>query len=601
MDKTLFVSNLDHTVTKPSLTMLFQPYGSIELCNLYADRDGRCRGFAYITFENQSSFKMAMNSTIYYKGRLLRLEPYIDNNQGLQMKDEELSRLRVCVLGVPKDLSNQDFQQIFTNIFGEIEHAYIKQNADKKKNLGFVTFKNDIQNQEALRMRKIKISKSETLSLKKFTARKTHKMGYHEIFQKNRQSKFDNISNYVSENYTTHINVVNQGNYHYESLTQQYSSEQHSKNQRDQRDQIQLLEQVNPLNYSSQQGISPTHSNQMQDFRDKKIEWHKRNLRNQQSPQDFNNFEPQQRKQQNSYHFQKQHPQQPESRIHLRNRNICDIPNDKMDSSQQFGEIDYNNDYFNHYHNGLPATAKNRLKYQNSNNQSTTDSIGTRRLQSSNFVSRNTDNDSPPEQIDQSQYTNKSNSGNARNRHHLLFKMKGGAKNTQSLMGNAAISQTFTEHSPNKGMQSTQSTQRQNYHPQKSLFEEDSSNTPPNHSENLQNRQFRLSQNNTKMNFKKLKNSSLKAQSRSKFLMSLNPDCQPILSINRKITRISQKYMNHNRVNLKYSKVTNAYNELNLKRNKSMIDNLSQRTQNNSAKPKYENTHSYLFIKPTTE
>jgi polyadenylate-binding protein len=184
MEKTLFVSNLDATVTKSSLKALFHSYGNIKLCNLYSDRNGNCRGFAYITFEFNHGFRRALNSTVYDKGRLLRLEPYIGSDQGLQMKDEELSRLRVCVLGVPKEMVNEDFEQIFSSIFGEIQNAYIKQNAEKKKNLGFVTFMTEEQTKNALRMRIIKISRSETLSLKSFTARKTHKIGYTEIFQR---------------------------------------------------------------------------------------------------------------------------------------------------------------------------------------------------------------------------------------------------------------------------------------------------------------------------------------------------------------------------------------------------------------------------------
>ena len=210
MDKTIFVSNLDSTVTKHSLIALFSEYGEIEMCNLHTNKNGTCKGFAYITFQEATSFHRALNSTIYDKGKLLRIEQYIDNNFDLRQKDEELSKLRICVLGVPKQMDSQQFEQIFVSIFGDIENAYIKENLEKKKNLGFVTFRTEQQNISAIKMRKIKLSKSETLSLKKFTARKTHKIGYHEIFQKNKQRKrigknMSSLTRYSTQNWQSKI------------------------------------------------------------------------------------------------------------------------------------------------------------------------------------------------------------------------------------------------------------------------------------------------------------------------------------------------------------------------------------------------------------
>lgn len=75
------------------------------------------------------------------------------------------------MLGIPKTLAESDFFTLFENLFGNVSHAYIKQNNKKAKYLGFVTFKDEATANLCIKTRIVRLSKSETLSIKKFTAK----------------------------------------------------------------------------------------------------------------------------------------------------------------------------------------------------------------------------------------------------------------------------------------------------------------------------------------------------------------------------------------------------------------------------------------------
>lgn len=57
----VYVGNLPYSVTQEDLTDLFSPYGPITEIKLIKDRDtGRSKGFAFVSFENQTSAQSAL-------------------------------------------------------------------------------------------------------------------------------------------------------------------------------------------------------------------------------------------------------------------------------------------------------------------------------------------------------------------------------------------------------------------------------------------------------------------------------------------------------------------------------------------------------------
>ena len=76
MQNKLFIGNLSFDTTEQDLKEMFGSYGEITEIKVPTDRDtGRARGFAFLTFEKQSSAEKALelNSTTL-NGRSIRVD-----------------------------------------------------------------------------------------------------------------------------------------------------------------------------------------------------------------------------------------------------------------------------------------------------------------------------------------------------------------------------------------------------------------------------------------------------------------------------------------------------------------------------------------------
>jgi hypothetical protein len=81
-----------------------------------------------------------------------------------------------------------------------VSHAYIKQNKNKAKYLGFVTFSNEKTAEKCLKARIVRISHSETLTIKKFTAKSKGGISYPFFQNKSPQdSQINNIDTALKE------------------------------------------------------------------------------------------------------------------------------------------------------------------------------------------------------------------------------------------------------------------------------------------------------------------------------------------------------------------------------------------------------------------
>lgn len=86
-------------------------------------------------------------------GRVAKLEPFIQNTKVRTMKELDVNKRKICVLGIPLHLSDQDIIKIF-NGYGPVEAAYIRRSGGgTKNNHGFVTFKH---HRVAKQMRELK-------------------------------------------------------------------------------------------------------------------------------------------------------------------------------------------------------------------------------------------------------------------------------------------------------------------------------------------------------------------------------------------------------------------------------------------------------------
>lgn len=134
------------------------------------DKD-RCRGFGLITFQYLPDKTRALQTSFVSMGKTIKTQEYISDDEKLTAIDSVQGSLKICVLGIPKQMTDNEFIKIIQKNCGSTQQAYIKKDDSKQKDVGFVTFHSASQVQEAITKRLIKLSKSETLILKPFTLR----------------------------------------------------------------------------------------------------------------------------------------------------------------------------------------------------------------------------------------------------------------------------------------------------------------------------------------------------------------------------------------------------------------------------------------------
>jgi RNA recognition motif-containing protein len=86
-NKLIFISNIDPSVNRNEFIQSFSEYGKMDSCSLFFNEDGKCRGFAIISFPSKETYLEVLKSKIFLKSKLLSIEPYLSNKTDLTAKD----------------------------------------------------------------------------------------------------------------------------------------------------------------------------------------------------------------------------------------------------------------------------------------------------------------------------------------------------------------------------------------------------------------------------------------------------------------------------------------------------------------------------------
>ena len=191
----IFISNLTETTRVEDVIELFSQFAEILHCELPMLRLDQCRGFCklyikpkYRSVDMKQITRRDRESNIFESiraefirrlrkmklklhGRLLSLEEYVFSQDSLLEKELEKALKRVCVLGIPKKMSEEYIEGLLRR-FGEIDHFYIRQNKRNRKNFGFATFILQSSAELAVRFRKVEAPEFSTvLTIKKFKSK----------------------------------------------------------------------------------------------------------------------------------------------------------------------------------------------------------------------------------------------------------------------------------------------------------------------------------------------------------------------------------------------------------------------------------------------
>lgn len=141
MSKKLFITSLPSNTTKDSLHGLFSQFGPIKSLNLIKDvRTNKCKGFAFLVFENSPSAKNAISASLRLNGRRLTVQHQSEGKK-LQKEKKELKRRRLYIGNLPRGTTDEVLNDTFSK-YGLLESAFVIKNPDtgKPNNYGYVTF-----------------------------------------------------------------------------------------------------------------------------------------------------------------------------------------------------------------------------------------------------------------------------------------------------------------------------------------------------------------------------------------------------------------------------------------------------------------------------
>ena len=183
-----FVSNLPDTLTPKQIEALTQTISSfcrVEDLKLATYTNGKCRGFARAkfrplpgqTFSTKDEFVDYLNSfNLMVKSKRVKFEKFVYSKKKLSREEESQAHLRVCVLDIPKEMTDLDLEAQM-KVFGGIKKCYIKRKRDKHYNHGFVTFNRIQASQRALEAGRVDFGLPSgefvTLLIRTFTSKKT--------------------------------------------------------------------------------------------------------------------------------------------------------------------------------------------------------------------------------------------------------------------------------------------------------------------------------------------------------------------------------------------------------------------------------------------
>lgn len=202
--KSIYLSNLNENTKEEDIIAHFSKFGEIESCSVFKFKDGRCKGFGKITLKDPNIYEEIMNSRSAHivLSRRLNLEPFIDNGKEIAKKNFEKEERKICVLGIPKSMTEIFFKLIFEKNYGQIEKAYLRtSNINKVTNFGFIIFKEKKSAFKAIEDESIFVKElGVILFMKKFRSNREVRKSQEAMKMNNNNNNYSNINdNYYGD------------------------------------------------------------------------------------------------------------------------------------------------------------------------------------------------------------------------------------------------------------------------------------------------------------------------------------------------------------------------------------------------------------------
>lgn len=129
----LYVCRLTKECTEEDLYNLFSAYGRICEIRLMVDREGYCRGFAFVRFENATTVCTIIDKC---NGRNMY---NVDGSNRFPIRVSHSLGAKLLVTGIPLDNSEELLEQIFKECLRGVTNVIVPENArDESLNRGYI-------------------------------------------------------------------------------------------------------------------------------------------------------------------------------------------------------------------------------------------------------------------------------------------------------------------------------------------------------------------------------------------------------------------------------------------------------------------------------
>ena len=199
----LFIRNLKFKTKKYDLEEYFSSFGDIEEVELPVTKvTGRSKGFAFVTFQDESAAKRALNHPHTFEGRELTLAYATDNPPPAQCRTNV-----ICVKNVTPEIDREQIMEHFSN-FGAVlaVDLPVDPTTNKRHPYCFVHFTYEEEAEEAVKNR-IQALGNCSVEIRKSLARMSPTFTDKIVVYPPEDSTVNSIRNYF-ENFGTVLSVV---------------------------------------------------------------------------------------------------------------------------------------------------------------------------------------------------------------------------------------------------------------------------------------------------------------------------------------------------------------------------------------------------------
>jgi len=133
----IFIGGVPRTVADDEYKEYFGSFGKLVDCILMRDADGVCRGFGFVTYQDQSAYDAVFQAELQLRGSKLDARKAVPMNEVRESK----SGVKVFVGGLVPDVDKQKLEEFFSQ-YGAIDDAIVMMDSatGKSRGFGFVTF-----------------------------------------------------------------------------------------------------------------------------------------------------------------------------------------------------------------------------------------------------------------------------------------------------------------------------------------------------------------------------------------------------------------------------------------------------------------------------